>query len=93
MQNSADRALASCPAVLAKTGDGYRGMLVRLTGSRNHDRGPTQTTELLAARTVISGHKVADCDGTRVHSGSGYRDMYDRLPPTQRSIQVARVEL
>lgn len=90
LQNSADRALSSCPAVLAKTGDGYRGVLVRLDPYRDHGHQPTHTTPLLAARTVSSGHKVADCAGTRVHSGSGYRDMHDRVPATESSVQVAR---
>lgn len=89
-QNAADRAIASCPAVLATTGDGYRGMLVRLDLDRDHGHRPTHTTPLLVARTVTSGHKVAECDGTRVHSGSGYRDMYDRVPTPETSVQVAR---
>jgi hypothetical protein len=88
-QEASDRVIASCPAIPAQAGTGYRDMLVRLDAARSIDAS-AETAPVLAARREKAGHRVASCDGNLVHGGSGYRDMLDRVQPSDATVEIAR---
>lgn len=89
VQEASDRVIASCPAVPAQAGSGYRDSLVRFDAARSIDA-DAETAPVLATRTQKAGHRVASCDGNLVHGASGYRDMLDRVRPSDSTVQIAR---